>query len=159
MDQKELNYRLIECTKGLIEFTQTMVTNSLSGKVEYLIERRETSLHLNEQELVKLKELNKLEGHLLNSDQVAELLNDSGLVPLWINTEIYRSTDSQTIVKLICSRRYRSERDLNSKVDAYPPFHPLVPLPPLQKEGEKFDVNWRYKKLKKKWYSSLLKWR
>lgn len=153
MEQIEFKYRLIESTKKLIEFTQTMVTNSISCNIKYLIEYNnyDTSEHLNEQELVKLKELNQLEEQLFNSDEVVALLNNSGLVPLYINIEIGHSSKKQSIVKLICSRRFRNEKELNIKVDEYPPFHPLVPLPPWLKEGGKFNINWRHQGLKRKW--------
>lgn len=80
MEQKEFKYRLDESTKKLIEFTQSMVTNLISENVEFLIEpnSRETSEHLNEKELYKLVELNKLEGKLFDSKEVNSLLYDSG---------------------------------------------------------------------------------
>lgn len=138
-----------------------MVTNLISENVEFLIEPncREISEHLNEKELNKLVELNKLEGKLLDSKEVSSLLYDSGQVPLWINTEIYRSSKNKTKIKLICSRRFRDEMDLNHKMDEFPPFHLLVPLPPWQKDEEKFNINWRHQTLKRKWHALTWKWR
>ena len=161
MEQKEFKYRLDESTKKLIEFTQSMVTNSISENVEFLIEpnSRETSEHLNEKEQNKLKELNSLEGKLFDSKEVNSLLFDSGQVPLWINTEVHRSTKNKTTVKLICSRRYRYDQDLNHKADEFPPFHPLVPLPPWRKDDEQFNINWRHQTLKRRWYALTWKWR
>lgn len=161
MEQIEFKHRLNESTKRLIELTQTLVTNSICKDVEYIIEpnTRDAGEHLNERELKKLKELNQLEGKLFNSDEVVAVLNSSGLVPPWINLEVDRSTPKQTIVKLICSRRLRNEKDLNNKVDQFPPFHPIVPLPPWRKEGEKFNVNWKHQRLKRKLYALIWKWR
>lgn len=161
MEQKEFKYRLDESTRKLIGFTQSIVTNSISDNVEFLIEpnSRETSSHLVEQELNKLLELNRLEGKLLNSNEVSILLYDSGRVPLWINSEVFRSNKNKTTIKLICSRRFREEKDLNHKADEFPPFHPLVPLPPWRKDEEKFNINWRHQTLRRKWYALTWKWR
>lgn len=125
MDQIEFKYRLDESTKKLVEFTQSMVTNSISENVEFLIEpnSREISEHLNDKELNKLTDLNKLEGEVFDSKEVINLLYDSGQVPLWINTEIYRSAKNITTVKLICSRRYRDEKDLNRKANEFQPLY------------------------------------
>jgi hypothetical protein len=38
MKQEEFKYKLNKSTKTLIEFTQSMVTNSISKNVKYLIE-------------------------------------------------------------------------------------------------------------------------
>ncbi len=161
MKPKEFKYRLIESTKKLIEITQSLVTNPISENVEYLLEPncRKSSEHLTAREIEQLGELNKLEGRHVNSDKVVDLLNISGLVPLWINTEIYKSTQRKTVVKLITSRRFIDEKDLNVKMDEFPPFHPLVPLPPWSKKGEKFNVNWKHQNLKRKWYALTWKWR
>ncbi|MFT5750988.1 MAG: hypothetical protein ACI828_001602 [Flavobacteriales bacterium] len=115
--------------------------------------------HLNERELDKLKQLNQLEEHLFNSDEAVALLNDLGHVPLWIHLEVNRSTKEPTIIKLICSRRLRNDKDLNDLGDQFPPFHPVVPSPPWHKEGDKFNVNWKYQMLKIKWHALIWKWR
>jgi hypothetical protein len=161
MEQKEFKYRLDESTKKLIKFTQSMVTNSISENVKYLIEPncRETSEHLNKQELNKLMELNRVERKQFNSQEVSDMLYEFGQVPLWINTEVFRSTKNMTTIKLICSRRFRNEKDLNYKADEFPPFHPLVSLPPWKKESEKFNVNWKHQALKRKWFALICKWR
>lgn len=159
MDQKEFKYRLDESTKKLIVFTRTMVSNSISENVEYLIEPncRESSDHLNESELNKLKELNKLEGKLFSNDEVNNLLFDSGRVPLWINSEVHKSRSKKTIIKLICSRRFREDAELFHNADEFPPFHPLVPFPPGYREGDIFNLNRR--DLMRKWAAFKWKWR
>lgn len=152
-EKSEFEYRLKESTKDLIDITQSMVINPLSNNVEFLIEpnQRELSDHLTSEEKKKLLELNNLEEKLLNFKRVVDLLHLSSKVPLWINTEIYRSEKNRTIIKLICSRRFREDWELNYKADKLPPFHILVPIPPNRIEGEKFDINWRHKKEKKIW--------
>ena len=114
MEVKEFEFRLIESTKKLIAFTQSRVVNSISDYVEYLIEPndRTVSSHLNEREIAKLYQINQLSGNRLRSNEVAEILTDSGLVPLWINMTVERAQKSRTIVKLSCSRRLRKEKDL-----------------------------------------------
>ena len=161
MEKKEFEYRLIESTKELISFTQSLVTNSISKNVIYLVvpNDRNISDHLNKQELDKLEKLNQLEGQLFEANRVANLLTDSGRVPLWINLEINRATKKQTLVKLICSRRLRKEEDLNKKANKFPPFHPLVPLPPWHKKGEKFNINWQNQAWKMRWYRLTWKWK
>jgi hypothetical protein len=161
MKQEEFKYRLIESTKKLIDLSQPMVTNTISENVEFLVEpnNRSYSNHLNELEISKLDQINQVAGQHFKPDKTSELLVDSGLVPLWINSEINRSTKSRTIVKLICSRRFRDEMDLNAKGDEFPPFRPLVALPPWYKEDKKFDINWKHQKLKKKWHALTWKWR
>ncbi|MBC3845446.1 hypothetical protein H8K90_03555 [Winogradskyella echinorum] len=159
MEELEFKYRLIESSKKLIEFTETLVFNSISKNIEYLIElnSRMVSNHLNSSELEKLKEINILKDKPQSIEQVISVLYNSGLVPLWINSEVYRSTNHKTIIRLICSRRFRIEEDLNSLVNKFPPFHIVVPLPPWGKEGVKFNVNWRHQYLKRKWYALIWK--
>lgn len=154
MEKIEFKYRLDESTKELIELAQPLVSNLISTNVKYLIEPNmsENSGYLNERESNKLKELKQLKGQLFNSQEVVGLLNDSNLVPLWINTEIFRSTRKKTIIKLICSRRLKEEKDLNGDVDGFPPFHLLVSLPPWQKDGVRFNINWRHQILLQKWH-------
>ncbi|WP_299102298.1 hypothetical protein [uncultured Winogradskyella sp.] len=161
MEQSEFKYRLTESTKELIEFTQTLVVNSISTNVEYLIEpnSREVSTHLNEQELDKLNEINLLEGKPQFHKQVVDSLYDFGRVPLWVNAEIHYSTKRKTIIKLTCSRRFRNENDLNKIVNKFPPFSIKIPLPPWYIKGERFNINWKHQKLKRKWHALIWRWK
>ncbi|MCR9248895.1 MAG: hypothetical protein NXI20_00670 [bacterium] len=154
MEKPIFKERLVNSTKFLLEFTQSLVVNSLSENVKYLIEPnvRDTSDHLNKKEQEKLKELSELGKTLLNVDQITEVLFVNGLVPLWINIEVYNAKKGRTIIKLNCSRRLRSDSDLNHIAEEHPPFHPLVPLPPWHKKGEKFNINWKQQSFKRKWY-------
>ncbi|MBO6880861.1 hypothetical protein [Winogradskyella sp.] len=161
MDKTEFEYRLIESTRELIEFTQTMVTNSISKNVEYLIEpsSRLASNHLNERELFKLEQINLSKGKPQSIQQTIDLLYDFGLTPLWINAEISHSFKKRTLINLTCSRRFRKEEQLNKKVDKFPPFHIGVSLPPWHKKGEKFNINWKRHRLKLKLYSLIWKYK
>jgi len=160
MKKNEFKYRLDESTKRLIEFSQARVKNTISKNVEYIVEpsSRENSTHLNGNERKKLTEINKLAGQPLNLEQVVDTLNYDGLVPLWINCEIDRSTKTKTTIKLLCSRRYRGVEHLNSKADKFPPFHPLLSLPPWRIDGVKFNINWKHQTLKRKWYAWTSNW-
>lgn len=153
MTRGEFQARLSAATKLLLDFTQTLVRNKLSRNVRYIIRPNQptASDHLTPFELDKLEELNGYENQLLDRDEVIELLFESGKVPLWINTEVYRSSMRKTVVILICSRRFREDEDLFHKIDQFPPFHILVPTPTWQKEGEKFDINWQHQKVRNKW--------
>lgn len=150
-EKLEFELRLKESVKNLIEFTQSMVSNLLSKNIEFIIEpnQRKLSDHLTSDEQKKLIELNKLKGKRLSFNNVIELLHLSGKVPLWINTEVYHSEKDKTIVRLICSRRFRADEDLNYQADKFPPFHILVPTPPNRVDNVKFDVNWREQNSKK----------
>ncbi len=161
MTQPEFKYRLVKSTNKLLDFTRSMVTNKLSGEVKYLIEanRREGSPHLDQSEIEQLKRLNELEGKLLSADEVASILVVDGLAPLWINSEVTRSRRNETIVLLKYSRRLREGAEMNAVVDEYPPFHPLVPLPPWRKEGKLFNINWKHQVLKRKWYARFMNWK
>lgn len=160
MEARELKHRLDESTKFLIDFTESMITNSLSRNVVYLIEpnSRVQSNHLNARELKKLEEFISVEGELLTADQVVQMLLVDGLVPRWINIEVDKSKTNVTIVKLLTSRRFRGKSELNIGIDKYPPFHPLVPMPPKHKNGEKFDINFKQPNPKRKWYSWIWPW-
>lgn len=161
MDKQEFQHRLEESTKKLIEFTESLVYNSISDKIEFLIEpnSREISNHLDITEQQSLQKLNQLKDKLFDQTEVINHLYNSGKVPLWINTEVYLSKKHKTTIKLICSRRLRDDNDLNHKADAFPPFHITVPLPPWRKQDEKFNINWKRQKLKKLWYTITWKWK
>ena len=154
MTKDEFHERLIRATDLLIDFTATQVKNKISKNVYYRIVSNfpEKSDHLTAFELDKLEQLIALEKNLFTAQEVVDLLFENALVPLWINTEVYRSKRRKTIVILICSRRFREEKDLFHKADAYPPFHLLVPLPPWRKEGRKYDINWQHQKWKRNYY-------
>lgn len=160
MNKEEFQYRLIESTKRLIDFTSNSVKNSISNNVEYLIEpsSRLISDHLNNDELKRLREINTLEGKHQPLTRTVDLLYDSGLVPLWIDMEVYKSSKKITIVRLLCSRRFRNDSDLNYKVSEYPPFSIKIPLPPWAEKDVKFNINWRHNKIKRYWHKLTWKW-
>ena len=134
--------------KFLKDFTEEHCFNPIRDSYKFTITPncRSADKHLTEMEVEVLKMLNSYEGKELSAQQAVELLYHNNEVPLWINITIYESRQNETIIDLFCSRRFRSEKELNHSVDKYPPFHPLVPIPPdsfrVEKDG-KFDVNWK----------------
>jgi hypothetical protein len=50
------------------------------------------------------------------------------------------------VIDLFCSRRFRTEDELNHVADQYPPFHPLIPIPPdslrIEQDGN-YDINYQ----------------
>ena len=155
--RKQLN----NATDELFSFTSKMVINKLSRNIVYIIEPncREQSHHLSDKENEKLIELNQLENQLLDYDTVINYLHIDDSVPLWINTQVYKSSKKRTIIKLICSRRFRKESELNMKADKFPPFHILVPVPPYYKQGKMFNINWHQKTFRLKLHSKILDWK
>lgn len=161
MELIEFKHRLIESTKELIEFTKSIVKNPISNNVKYLIEpnNREISQHLNEVEINKLNKLNDIQNKLIDFENVSDFLFYKGQTPIWINMEVFYSSNKKTIVKLIISRRFRNEIELNNKTDNFPPFHLTVPIPPWRIENKKFNINWQHQILRKKWHALTWKWR
>jgi hypothetical protein len=161
MEKIEFKFRLAESTRALIDFTQSLVTNSISDNIEYMIEPKweKSKKNLNKQEWAKLKELNRLGRRALAFEETVDVLNNSGRIPIWINSEVYLSSRTKTIILLTCSRRYRANNDLDLDEDEFPPFHPVVKLPPWREEGMRFNVNWQHQLLKREWFALTWKWR
>ncbi len=160
MESQDFQYRLERSTQKLIELAQGQVTNRLAAHVEYLVHpnRTEDSPHLNDTERAQLAKLLAVAGTALSAEQVTALLLVSGHAPLWINSEIQRSTTKRTVVSLQVSRRLRTEEHMNSVVDELLPFHPLVALPPWRKEGVRFNINWPHQLFKRRWYARISRW-
>jgi hypothetical protein len=161
MESIDLHNRLERSTQKLIEFAQGQVTNALASRVEYVVypNRAEDSPHLNDTERAQLAKLLTVAGTTLSAEQVTALLLVSGHAPVWINSQIHRSTKDRTLVSLQISRRLRTEEHMNAVVDEWPPFHPVVALPPWHKEGVKFNVNWQHHMWKRRWHALVWRWR
>jgi len=81
-------------------------------------------------------------------NEVADRLILDNKVPVWINCSVIRSTRKISTIELFTSRRFRDDSELYHNLENYPPFHAVIINPPyLFDNKEKFDVNWRYKKL------------
>ncbi|MEO6357246.1 MAG: hypothetical protein ABIO56_11485 [Ferruginibacter sp.] len=148
MDKEKFREHFICVTKYLIGFTKEYCYNNLADTYKFIVipSSRTADKHLNEREIKILKIVNKFQDKLLTVEQVIDLLHQENRVPSWINIEIYEATSRLTVISLFCSRRFSDDNELNYKVDKYPPFHPLIPMPPdhlkIEKDG-KFDVNWK----------------
>lgn len=155
MTEEEFRNNLTNATNALYKLASSLTKNRLSNNYVFKLTANSTeeSHHLNEFELTKLKEINCLNNRLFDLNETSSILSSNGLVPLWINMEITNSTKSKTVITLFCSRRYRHKKDLNFKVDQFAPLHPLVSLPPWQKESVKFNINWESQKWKRKLYA------
>lgn len=133
----------IDC---LIDFTSLHCTNKLANNYLFWIQPSGTDAHngLNEYEIKNLKKLNKYSDQRVAREEAINLLWHDNKVPLWIDTTVYESRPDVTIVHLLCSRRLRSETELNHRVDKYPPFHIQVSFPfgyDSGNETKKFDIN------------------
>jgi hypothetical protein len=146
--------RLANATNFLIEFTRQSCFNDFSSNVKYIItpNSRNSDSHLDSFEVSALSKLNRFQEKLLSITDVVKLLYYDGRVPLWINMTVYQTSHQLTIVELLISRRLRTDSNLNHFANQYPPFHPLVPMPPddlrIEKNG-KYDINYqkRFRKM------------
>ena len=148
MEKEKFKQHFALATKYLISFTQEYCYNNFADSKKFIISpsSRAIDSHLSEKEIQHLKTINQFENELLTEGQVIDLLYQGNKVPLWINIEVYNSKPDLTVINLLCSRRFRDDSELNYRVDNYPPFHPLIPMPPDQLKIEvngKFDVNWK----------------
>jgi hypothetical protein len=152
MTKEKFKDNLSGAIDSLVSLTRELCSNSLTPKYRSLIRPNTTTInaHLDQEEIRFHNEL------LLNKDkymvdkEVIDLLWTNNKVPLWINTSVWESSDRWTTIELVTSRRLRTENEQNKVADQFPPFHIQVPLSPDRVDGEKFDINWRMRKLKKK---------
>lgn len=151
MDRNKFEKHLDNSTDFLFEFTEHYCFNELSKNCKYLITPSGPNPHdgLNEREVGFLKTINKYKDKLLSPEQVINILWQDNTVPLWINMDICESKPHLTIIRLLCSRRYREDKYLLYGIDKYAPFHPLLSIPPgyipleWNEKIVKFDVNWQ----------------
>ena len=152
MRKEKLTDNFDNAVINLLDLTRKLCYNELSGNYRFLLKPNQKSVdnHLDESEVSFHKNLLNYENKLLDKKEVLEQLWTNNKVPLWINISVTESTDSVTTIELLTSRRLRGESELNHKADKFPPFHVAIPLPPGQREGQKFNVNWRKQQKKKK---------
>ena len=162
MTEKKFANHFTSVIEFLIGFTQEYSYNNFVDTHRFILtpNSRTADDHLNKTEIEILKTVNKFKNKLLTQEQVIKLLHQDNKVPIWINVEIYESTPNMTVFNLFFSRRFRGDSDLNYKADKYPPFHPLVPMPPdhlkIEMNG-KFDINWKKRLDNSKKLSGLFK--
>lgn len=144
MRREKLRDNFDGAADSLIKLTRELCSNELSDSHKYILKPNQESVdnHLDEIEILFHKKILGYKGKKLDKEETLDLLWTDNKVPLWINISVIRSTDNLTIIELLTSKRLRSESDLNHIAHKFPPFHPLVPLPPGFKDGDKFDINW-----------------
>jgi hypothetical protein len=152
MTKDKFKDNLNDAIDSLIGLTSTLCSNSFSSKYRFIVKPNIATVdsHLDQDEILFHSQIVTYKSKYLTDKEVIDLLWTNNKVPLWINTSVWEATDSWTTVELLTSRRLRTENELNKIADQFPPFHIQVPLPVDRVEGEKFDVNWRTRKLKKK---------
>ncbi len=132
----------------LDDWTSQNCFNKLSDNYQFIIEpsERTVSGHLTEKENGYLKIWNKLQGRQISFDQVVDLLYQDNKTPKWVDSSIYYSTPSLTVVHLFFSREFRDENEVYYLDRGTGPFKAVVGIPPDNRkivEGDKFDVNWK----------------
>lgn len=151
----------------LTEFTGQFCYNTLAKNYAFIIQPSGKGVHegMDEFEKQNLIRLNRYAGKQLSEKKVIALLCHDDKVPLWINMTVYESKRSLTVIHLMFSRRLRHYDQLNHLTDKYPPFHPLVPMPPegfSRDINGKFDINWKkqsdYKQALNRFWAKLREW-
>ena len=150
-------------SKLTLEIARKMVWNNLSENVYYIIRPNilADSDHLDNEEKTNLKERKKELRKTLTIDQVLSRLYFSERIPVWINVSIAEATKKKTTIELVTSRRFRKDDYMFKNTD-YPPFNIAIERPINLKENERFDINWKHKKLKLKldyWKWKFENWR
>ncbi len=150
MDKETFITRLNEASNSALKLAREFTFNEIAENVIFKIKPNSLDLsdHLTDSEkenlIARKKELNKT----LTANEVANRLMLENKVPVWINCSVIRSTKKTTTIELLTSRRFRDDSELYHKIETYPPFHAVIMHPPyLFDNKEKFDVNWRYKKI------------
>ena len=150
-------------SKLTLEIARKIAWNNLSENVYYIIRPNilADSDHLDNEEKTNLKERKKELRKTLTIDQVLSRLYFSERIPVWINVSIAEATKKKTTIELVTSRRFRKDDYMFKNTD-YPPFNIAIERPINLKENERFDINWKHKKLKLKldyWKWKFENWR
>lgn len=150
MDKETFITRLNDASNSALKLAREFTFNEIAENLIFKIKPNNLDLsnHLTDSEkenlITRKKELNKI----LTANEVADRLIIEEKVPVWINCSVIRSTKKKTTIELFTSRRFREDSELYHKNETYPPFHAVIMNPPyLFDNKEKFDVNWRYKKI------------
>jgi len=150
MDKETFITRLNEASNSALRFAKEFTFNQIAENMIYTIKPNSLDLsdHLTDFEKDNLRSRKKELNKTLTVNEVADRLILDNKVPVWINCSVIRSTRKISTIELFTSRRFRDDSELYHKLENYPPFHAVIINPPyLFDNNEKFDVNWRYKKL------------
>ena len=150
-------------SKLTLEIARKIAWNNLSENVYYIIRPNilADSDHLDNEEKTNLKERKKELRKTLTIDQVLSRLYFSERIPVWINVSIAEATKKKTTIELLTSRRFRKDDYMLKNTD-FPPFNITIERPINLNENERFDINWKHKKLKLKldyWKWKFENWR
>jgi hypothetical protein len=151
VDRETFRQRLKSASESAVQIARKFTFNEICENFVYKIVPNclDLSSYLTEFEIENLRsrrnELNKT----FSAEEVSEKLIIENKVPVWINCSVIRSTRKETTIELLTSRRFRDDSELYHKSENYSPFHSLIQYPPYLQfdSAEKFDVNWRSKKI------------
>lgn len=154
MDKETFISRLNEACSSALKLARESTFNEITDNLIYTIKPNSFDLsdHLTDLEKENLsnrkKELNKT----LTGNEVTDRLILDKKAPAWINCSVIGTSKGKTIIELLTSRRFRNENELYHQKEGYSPFHALIQLPPYLSMDlkEKFDINWRRKKIQTK---------
>ena len=163
MEKEVFKENLDGISKLTLEIARKIAWNNLSENVYYIIRPNilADSDHLDNEEKTNLKERKKELRKTLTIDQVLSRLYFSERIPVWINVSIAEATKKKTTIELLTSRRFRKDDYMLKNTD-FPPFNITIERPINLNENERFDINWKHKKLKLKldyWKWKFENWR
>jgi hypothetical protein len=163
MEKEVFKENLDGISKLTLEIARKIAWNNLSENVYYIIRPNilADSDHLDNEEKTNLKERKEELRKTLTIDQVLSRLYFSERIPVWINVSIAEATKKKTTIELLTSRRFRKDDYMFKNTD-YPPFNIAIERPINLNENERFDINWKHKKLKLKldyWKWKFENWR
>jgi hypothetical protein len=127
MNKQTFHYNLLEATKKLIVFTNSIYPDDYPNEFLYRIchfgqqSSDAVPKHLNALELKVTATWNERHNQLLTIEETIALLHHNNRVPKWINMYIAGFDHQTTTIELVCSRRLRAEAELMHP--GLPPFH------------------------------------
>lgn len=150
MDKETFITRLNKASSSALKLAREFTFNEIAENLIFKIKPNslELSDHLTDSEKENLTDRKKELNKTLTANEVANRLILDNKAPVWINCSVIRSTKKATTIELFSSRRFRDDSELYHKNETYSPFHAVIMNPPYMFDNkEKFDVNWRYRKI------------
>lgn len=141
---------LYEASVVARDFARTMVLNTLPDQVNYRIYNGIMKNDFMEEGEIVIEDA-VYDGYEVETEkEVVACLWRGGYVPVWVNVQVERQTDTRTVISLICGSRFANTAKLMYHIhEGRAPFHVLGPLLPpgwesVEKDG-KYDIYWREK--------------
>ncbi len=138
--------KLVDSATHALEFTRTLVTNTLPDKIRYVV-RLGASYDgnpLEDGEVTFPIDYDERERIYDSSQEVADLLWREGRVPEWINVTVLSETPGYTNVKLECCGRFSDKPEqIYHAHEGRAPFHvfgPPIPQGVDISKGEKYQL-------------------